>query len=212
MIGIAIGLAPPVLAVSGIEWEEAMGVIDSLIKASRAGESLQRSTVLQTLKPEEFDGTAAVGLINAHPDFTSYQLLFALRQTKPALYQELPAAVRAQVLADALAHVRALNDWGYLDPSGSHDGEAARALLALGAAAVAPLVPLLDDDRPAPLFGSEPAAMSSLYRYRRKDFAYRYIALLTGRHPEFDADPRERDAEIAHLAAALRRSGGASVK
>lgn len=183
-------------------------MIDALIAQARQGWMLQRSTVLPGLDAKAFDGSAAVRQITSHADFTSYHLLWALRQAAPALYQALPQAVKAQILADALAHVAALNDWGNLDPAGSFDGEAAVALLALGCAAIGPLEPLLQDGRPAPLFGSEPATLSSLYQYRRKDFAFRYLTLLTGGEPAFDADPAVRDMAIARLAATLNRNPG----
>jgi len=181
-------------------------MMDKLIEEAKAGRSLQRSTILQHLDAAQLDLPAVVRQITSRPDFTSYHLLWALRQASPAMYQGLLNALKARVLADALAHVDAMNDWGYLDPSGSHDGSAAQALLSLGCAAVEPLVPLLADDRPAPLFGSEPAALSHLYRYRRKDFAYRYLSLLTGSAPAFDADPAMRDVAIERLAATLRQT------
>jgi hypothetical protein len=93
------------------------------------------------------------------------------------------------------------NDWGYLEPGGSHDGEAARALLELGPAAANCLRPLLADRSTAPLFGSEEATLSSLYGYRRCDFAYRYLVKLRGGDPAFDRDPAQRDRAIAAEAA-----------
>ncbi len=185
-------------------------MIDELITEASRGWMLQQSTVLPRLAAKSFHGPAAVLQIMSHADFTSYHLLWALRQAAPALYQALPNAVKAQVLADALAHVAALNDFGYLDPSDSFDGDAASALLALGCAAIAPLEPLLQDGQPAPLFGSEPATLFSLYQYRRKDFAFRYLTLLTGGVPTFDPDPAVRDVVITQFAAALpRHRGGA---
>jgi hypothetical protein len=83
------------------------------------------------------------------------------------------------------------------DPGGSHDGEAAKALLELGDVAVSCLRPLLADSSAAPLFGSEEATLSSLYKYRRCDFAYRYLVKLRGGEPTFDRDPAERDRVIA---------------
>ena len=37
----------------------------------------------------------------------------------------------------------------------------------------------------------------------RADFAYRYLARIAGRDPEFDNDPAVRDEQIARLRAAL---------
>lgn len=137
--------------------------------------------------------------ICAHPDHTSYHLLFALRRLAGEGYARLPAAVRAQVLCGALGHVSFLNDWGYLEPGESYDGEAAVALLESGKAALDCLRPILGERRPAPLFGSEAAALSSLYAYRRCDFACRYVALLLGLAPTFDSHPERRNVEIERL-------------
>jgi hypothetical protein len=210
MIDALPAFAFPQPTVQSAEWKETQGMIDELIGEARQGLPLQRSTVLPRVDARTFDGPAAIRQISSHPDYTSYHLLWALRQAAPALYESLDTDLKARVFADAITHVQALNDWGYLDPAGSHDGEAARALLALGCAAIAPLKPLLRDDRPAPLFGSEPATLSNSYRYRRKDFAYRYVMLLNGDTPAFDADPAVRDAAIARLAEKLgSHTGGA---
>ena len=144
-----------------------------------------------------------ISYIVAHDDHTAYHLLFALRRHAPNAYRRLPNTTKARVLCDALAHQTYLNDWGYLDPGGSHDGEAAQALLELGNDALQPLISLLDDSRPARLFGSEEATISKMYDYRRKDFAYRYVSLLLGWQPAFEADPRSRDIEIERLKSTL---------
>jgi hypothetical protein len=102
-----------------------------------------------------------------------------------------------------LAHQTYLNDWGYLDPGGSHDGEAAQALLEMGTDALPQLLPLLDDSQPARLYGSEEATITKLYQYRRKDFAYHYIALILGLSSPFNADPAQRDQEIERLKAQM---------
>jgi hypothetical protein len=143
------------------------------------------------------DAATARTRIEAQPDHAWYHALFALRRGHPAIYSVIEPASRARVMCDALAHLVFYNDWGYLDPGGSHDGEAAKALLELGDAAARCLRPLLADRSAAPLYGSEEATMSSLYKYRRCDFAYRYLVKLRGGEPAFDQDPAERDRAIA---------------
>lgn len=162
-----------------------------------------KSTVLTEAIFSADDLQAAAEYIEAHPDYTAYHLLFALRRHDPVAYEHLTKTKRALVLADALAHLMFLNDWGYLDPSGSHDGEAAHALLELEEDALESLKPILNDERPAPLFGSETATLSSMYHYRRKDFAYRYVMFLRGSQPDFNPDPEIRDQEIERLQATL---------
>lgn len=156
----------------------------------------------------EFDASsaqAATDQIRAHPDASSLVLLLALRRHAPDAYAQLPADTRAQVLVRALRDLRFLDDFSWMEPDGhGWDSTAAQALLELGDAAVPPLVDLLDDDRPAPLSGSEPATMSHVYGYRRSDFAFRYLNKLLQRDASFAASPAERDGAIAALREQLR--------
>jgi hypothetical protein len=103
------------------------------------------------------------------------------------------------VLGAALRERANLNDFGYLDETGGHDREAGRALLELGPDAVAALRPELDDMNAGQLEGSEEATLTHVYGLRRADFAYRYLARILGREPEFDPDPAVRDRHIAAL-------------
>jgi hypothetical protein len=68
---------------------------------------------------------------------------------------------------------------------------------ATGSSATNCLRPLLADRSTAPLFGSEDATLSAMYKYRRCDFAYRYLVKLRGGEPAFDRDPAVRDRAIA---------------
>jgi hypothetical protein len=178
-------------------------MIGQLISDSRKNLPLLKSAVLSGGLNER-DLPEAVSYLNANLDRSSYHLLFAIRRASPVTYGGLDPDGKAKILCDALAHVQFLNDWGYLDPSGSHDGEAALALLELGRHALLPLEPILDDERPAPLYGSETATLSSIYKFRRKDFAHRYLALILGRPAEFDADPSIRDRLIEQLKTELK--------
>lgn len=179
-------------------------VIDALVADSTAGLTLMESETLRDIKPSSEDEQLFQSYVAAHPDRSAYHVLFALRRHAPDAYRSLPGPIKAQILVNALAQLKMLNDWGYLDLSESHDGEAALALLELGTEALKPLIPLLDDARPAPLFGSEEATLSSMYHYRRKDFAYRYIMLILGQKPMFDASPDARDVKFAQLKSSLQ--------
>ena len=178
--------------------------VDDLVAEAAQGLPAMKSQTVAAAELTDADRDAAVAYAEAHPDHTAYLVLIALRRRDVAGYRRIPDATKAAILACALAHLTLLNDWGYLDPAGSHDGEAAVALLELGPAAIIKLRPLLGNERSAPLFGSEPATLSSSFGYRRKDFAYRYICMLRGREPAFDADPAVRDAAIERLQADLR--------
>jgi hypothetical protein len=178
--------------------------VDDLVAEAARGLPAMKSETLAAAELTDADRDAAVSYAEAHPDHTAYLVLIAMRRRDVAGYRGVRDATKAAILAAALANLTLFNDWGYLDPAGSHDGEAAVALLELGPAAISKLRPLLSDERPAPLFGSEPATLSSSFNYRRKDFAYRYVCLMRGCEPAFDADPTVRDAAIERLQAALR--------
>jgi hypothetical protein len=179
--------------------------IDALVAEGEAATPLGLSDAYQSASFDSETAHAAAGRILSHPDASSLQLLLALRREAPDTYGELPAALRAEVLVAALRDLPFLNDFGWMEPGGhGHDTTAAQALLELGDAARAPLIPLLDDDRPAPLSGSETATMSSVYAYRRADFAARYLNKLLRRDAPFAAEPAERDPAIAALREELR--------
>jgi len=151
------------------------------------------------------DVPEALAHIKKHTDYTSYHLLMALRKFYASSYKDVPNENKSAILCSALTKTTGLNDWGNLGPSGSYDDESAEALLATGKAALKRLAPILDDASEAPLFGSEAATMSDVYRYRRKDFAYRYASLLLGKSPVFRAEPKERDQDIEALKAELKK-------
>jgi hypothetical protein len=172
-----------------------------LVAESERGISLMESVALSKVQFRTGDVRAATAYLRLHADYSAYHLLFALRRSAPEVYRDIPKGIRAGILCSALAHLKHLNDWGYLDPRESFDGEAACALLETGASALNCLEPLLDDHRSAPLFGTEEATMSSLYQYRRRDFAYRYVSLISGLRPSFDPKPEERDRKVEQLKA-----------
>ena len=178
-------------------------MIDELVAASEAGQYLYAAPEFRDAALSEADVPAARAAVEALPDATRYHLLMALRRDAPDVYAGIDPAVRASVLAAALGHVQFLNDFGYLAPGGSHDGESAAALLETGEAAIAALRPLLDDERPAPSRGSEAATVARIHGVRRCDYAYRYLTLLTGGVPEFVGDAPERDAAISALRSRL---------
>ncbi len=181
-------------------------VIHELVEESKRGLSLMESAVLPRVQLGPSDIQAADEYIKRHGDYTSYHLLLALRRHATDAYWNIPDVTRAEILCSALAHLTFLNDWGYLDPSESHDGEAAKALLEAGPPGIRCLVSLLDDRRPAPLFGTEEATMSSTYGYRRSDFAGRYLSLLMGMKPSFSSNPEGRKKTLEDLKTKVRKA------
>jgi hypothetical protein len=128
--------------------------------------------------------------------------LEALRGADPAGYAALSAADRAEVYAAALQHNTFFNSWGQ---PGSKLSETAHAFAALGDAAVAALVPLLDDKRPAPSSGSQDATLSQMNGNRVCDYAW--VLISEARHTEYAylTAPADRDQDIAELRAALHK-------
>jgi hypothetical protein len=174
-------------------------VIDELISASEQGLPLEASEAYRSAELDDATAARVRDAVRAQPDSSRYHLLMLLARRRPELAAAIPASERAAVLTGALAAQTFLNDFGHLDPADSYDGPAAQALLATGGAARDGLAALLDDEREAPLRGSEAATMSHLYGYRRCDFAYRYLSLVLGDKPAFDRDPARRDEHIAQL-------------
>jgi hypothetical protein len=132
----------------------------------------------------------ALQYIKKHPDYTSYYLLIAIRRYYPNDYKNISNPDKAAILCSALNNSCELNDW--------------EALLETKQDALKPLLLLLDNTNVAPLFGSKQATRSSIYSYRRNDFAFRYVCLIVGQTPPFYADPRTRDEAINALKAKLK--------
>ena len=180
--------------------------VSDLIRASSAGQMLLNVPVPAAL-PNDTDIVVAERYVRDHADYTAYHLLFLLHDQSPKAYEAIPADTKARVLCSALANCTLMNDWGYLAPEGCQDSVSAKALLALGDAALPYLEPQLDDMREAYLFGSEEATVSFDLGYRRADFAYRYSMLILGHNPAFPGDPAERDKLIDALKADILRRG-----
>jgi hypothetical protein len=140
-------------------------------------------------------------------DYTSYHLLFCLNSLSPEAYKQIDPEDRASILVSTLENCGSLNDWGYLDANDSFDNDAAKMLLSLGVVAIKHLAPLLANENEAPLYGSEAATLSSILRYRRADFAYRYISLILGLDAAFHEGVEARNDEIEKLKKKLRALG-----
>jgi len=126
----------------------------------------------------------------------SYLALLALRTLSPTDYDELDPALRTALLVDALASAETMNAWGLPN---QYWEDAAKALIAEGSAASQALRPLLDDCRPAPLWGSEEVLASREYGYRLCDYAWALMLEIAGDQTEIPADPLERDRMLAKL-------------
>jgi hypothetical protein len=126
-------------------------------------------------------------------DRSSLLALLALRTVDPGSYATLDQAARVDTLVDALKNAQFFNAWGIPH---LYWEEAAKALIAEGTAAERPLIALLGDRRPAPVFGSEGAALNREYGYRVCDYAWALLDAARGRKIDIPADPAARDRLI----------------
>src|SRR5271165_1107218 len=150
------------------------------------------------------DVPEALAYVKSHKDYTSYFLLLVLRTHHRDAYKQLDKDVRATIFCSALENTLALNDWSILAEKDSGDMESAHALLETGKVALKYLKPLLGNDKPALLDGSQESTLSIGYKYRRKDFAYRYASLILGQSASFWPDPKRRDKDIETLKSKLK--------
>jgi hypothetical protein len=147
--------------------------------------------------------------IEDHLDYSSFHVLFALREYFPEKYARTPEGRKAKVLCDALRKARSGADWGILLPEGCHMGPALSALVDIGSYALPYLEDLLDDDSPIRLSGSKEATASIRYDYRRSDYAFLAIVSILGLDEVFNPDPAVRAKDVALLKSKLhqRREG-----
>jgi hypothetical protein len=179
--------------------------VKKLVDESATKNAIDQSVLLNENPLRSEDLPQALDYIKKHADYTSYYLLMAFRKYYPAYYKEVSDEAKVDILCSALKNSRSLNDWGFLSPTQSSDGETALALLETGKAALRPLTAILDDRSRAPLFGTDEATMYRTYWYRRKDFAYRYVSLILGETPHFREDPTARDKDIEVLKSKLKK-------
>lgn len=145
-------------------------------------------------------GAAAASELRAQlsePTRVSLLGLLALRQIDSAAYRTLQSDFRAAVLTDALRTAQTFNAWGI--PS-QYWEEAARAAIAEGRSIVPSLRPLLADERPAPLWGTEASTESRRLGLRVRDYAWALTqAIVGGGQLTFPADPSVRDSAISAM-------------
>ena len=123
--------------------------------------------------------------------------LLLLRRLNEKAYLALPAELRAGVLTDALQNSKTFNTWGlphlYME-------EASKAMVESGKSAYPALKRMLDDTRPAPVFGSQEYMEYQRYQYRLCDYALWYLKEIQGPADfRVPLTPAERDNLIKEL-------------
>jgi hypothetical protein len=131
---------------------------------------------------------------------TSFLALEALREADPDAYRSLSGSLRAGIYGEALRAAGFYNAWGV---PGYQLTDTARAFIALGEDAVAVLKPLLDDEREAPLSGSQSATTSRMYGNRVCDYAWVFISEIRHQPYNYSRDAAERNRAIEKLRQSL---------
>lgn len=129
-------------------------------------------------------------------DRSSLLGLLALRRIDMSKYRLVPDLVKGGILADALKSAKTFNAFGL--PHVKWE-EAGAAITESSDTVKRVLYPLLDDKRPAPMWGSEDYAEYKAYQYRVCDYAY---ALIRGNRQQaapLPKDPAERDKLIQSI-------------
>ena len=147
---------------------------------------------------------AAAPLAAAIKDSTQkeYFKLMALKALSADSYARIPAEQGAAILTDALAKSETFNQWGIP----AHYWESsARAIIEYGPAATPRLERLLDDKRPAPMWGSEEVAIYEQFQFRVCDYALALLySINRGDLAPLRAAPQARDSLIAAYKARRR--------
>jgi hypothetical protein len=106
------------------------------------------------------------------------------------------ACAVATMLGEAMTRDKIHNRWGL---PGHLVGGTGRLLLALRPGLRRALLPLLEDERPLVIIGSEAATLHHTHRYRIRDLASYLLSVDQGVPWQDDPDPAVRDRNIDHL-------------
>ena len=164
-------------SVDGLEPFNSMAYKEILSRGEKAADSLQK--------------------LITKSDRSSLLSLLALRRIDLAKYRVIPDVMKGAILEDALKNARRFNTFGL--PHVKWE-EAGAAIAESGDTVKRALYPLLDDKRPAPMWGSEDYAEYKAYQYRVCDYAYAFLrAGGKEQAPPIPKDPAERDKLIQSL-------------
>jgi len=139
-------------------------------------------------------GAAVLKPLLTRADRSSLLGLLALRATDQKQYQALAPQFRVDVLIDDLKNSKSFNAWGIPH---MYWEDAAKTVIAEGPPVVPSLVPLLRDQRDAPLWGSKEVRIQRKYKYRVCDYAWALLNEIGHKKVEIPIDPAERDKLIA---------------
>jgi hypothetical protein len=163
---------------------------------------------MDTVDFDRQDVDRIVERIDESPDIRSYQLLFFLAKKHPKLYANVDKATKAAILCSAMKREVFLNDWGILPTFATTErpwvAPAMDLLTDLGPDVLPSLLPLLEDKRPGLFSGSSDATESTVFRYRRCDFACYAGALILREAYVLRETMEDRDIDIEKMTARIR--------
>jgi hypothetical protein len=127
------------------------------------------------------------------PSRKEFFKLMALKKLNADLYARVPPRTGAAILTDALAKSETFNAWGIPN---TYWESSAKAIVEYGSASVPYLEKLLDDKRPAPMWGSEEAMMYEQYKFRVRDYALALLNAIDRADTPLPVSPQARDSLI----------------
>jgi hypothetical protein len=181
-----------------IKGMDATQLAATLATDSQKGREPFNSTAYREMITRGDTGATTLKPLLTHEDRSSLLGLLALRQLSPAQYHSLSPGFRVNVLVGSLGDSKFFNTWGVPN---FYWNDAAKAIVDEGNAAVEPLVRLLKDTRPAPVFGSEGAAVNAQFHFRVCDYALALLNEIRNQKAALPADVAARDKLIAESAA-----------
>ena len=170
-------------------------LLSHLVEQSKSLKEPFNSLAYRELKMRtDIDPKALSGLVGENQNAGGVLPLLLLRRLNHQAYLAVPAETRAKVLTGALQASKTFNTWGL---PGFYLEEASDAMIETGRSTVPALKRMLDDTRPAPLFGSKEYMLSQQLKYRLCDYALFFIRRIGGDEQfKLPATPEERDALI----------------
>ncbi len=163
---------------------------DELQKESERGVEAFNSMPYRELVSRDSEAASELKSLLSNETRASFLGLLALRQLDSSLYRELASSFRVSVLIDALRNSTYFNAWGLPH---QYWEDAAKALIDEDQAAYEPLRALLDDKRPAPMWGSEEVFEYQKYSYRVCDYAWALLKAIQDEQVEIPVDTSLRD-------------------
>jgi hypothetical protein len=130
----------------------------------------------------------------------SYYFLMMLDIHHPNVYKSINDTVKTHIFCSIFGTEKNMNYWGTLMPDNQKDHNAGKLLVSLGKKILPCLASLLNDtNRLNYGWNFDSRTTSVKYRWRKKDFAYRYAALILKETPVFLEQPKERDEVIENF-------------